>query len=103
MYHGEILRTRIAQSKRRPAPIVSQHHVRLGQGVSSTTYRGSRIAVLWHGKRSDKSRRHHRRISRGNKAWCDHREYHTMLDRIRLGRVRGWKIAPKSWYRAISK
>lgn len=53
---GEVFRARVAQSKRRPAPAVSQHHVRSGQGVSSIAYRGDRIAILWHGEPSDESR-----------------------------------------------
>lgn len=101
MYHGEILRARIAQSKCRPAPIVSQHHVRPGQGLSSTTHRGSRAAVVRSGECPDESRRHHRGAPLGDKARCDYREYHAMRDWMRLGHVRGWKTAPKQWYHII--
>lgn len=101
MYHGEVLRARVAQSKRRPAPVVSQHHVRPSQGVSSAANRGGCATDLRRGERPDKSRRHHRGASRGDETRCDHREYHAMRDRMRLGHIPGWKITPESWYCAI--
>lgn len=98
---GEVLRARFPQSKRRSAPSVPQHHVRPGEGVSSTTYRGGRATDLWRRKRPDESRRHHRGVSCSYKAWCDHREYHPVRDRMRLGRVRNWKTALQKWYETL--
>lgn len=55
VHFGEVLRARVAQSKCRPAPTVSQHHVRSGKGVSSAAYRRSRAAILRRGQRPDES------------------------------------------------
>lgn len=55
VHFGEVLRARVAQSKCRPAPAVSQHHVRSGEGVSSAAYRRSRATVLRRGERPDES------------------------------------------------
>lgn len=101
MRPGEVFRARVAQSKRRPAPAVSQHHVRSGEGVSSTAYRGSRVAILRHGEPPDKSRRHHRGASRGDEARCDRREYHAVRDRVRFGCVPSWKTAPRKRYEIL--
>jgi len=97
---GEVLRARVAQSKRRNAPIVSRHHQQPRKSIRSSAYRRDSAADLRHGECPDESGRHHQGTPRSIETRRDHREHHSMPDWMRLGCVSSWEIAAESWYHA---